>query len=53
MCESHYLGTIVLFNISKDPDIVHRHELLSEDVIDQYPKGGCNEESGAAAWRAN
>jgi hypothetical protein len=40
------LCTVVLFDISKDPDIVHSHELSSEDVVDQYQKDGGNEEAG-------
>ena len=50
---SYYLCTIVLFDVSKNSDIVHSHELSSKDVIDQCPKGGGNEESGAAMWRGN
>ena len=46
--ESYYLGTVVLFDVSKDSDIIHSHELLSEGVIDQYARGeGDNEEGGA------
>ena len=51
--DSYYLCTIVLFDVSKNSDIVHSHELSSKDVIDQCPKGGGNEESGAAMWRGN
>ena len=31
----YYLCTVVLFDISKDSDIVHGDKLLSEGVIDQ------------------
>jgi hypothetical protein len=48
----YYLCTVVLFDISKDSDIVHGHELLSEGAIDQYPEGGGNEESGVVLRRA-
>ena len=30
----YYLCTVVLFDVSKDPDIVNSYELLSGDMID-------------------
>ena len=33
--KSHYLRSVVLFDIPKDSDVVHGHELLSGDVTDQ------------------
>ena len=42
--DSYYLCTIVLFDVSKNSDLIHSRELSSDDMINQCPKGEGNEE---------
>ena len=42
--DSYYLCTIVLFDVSKNSDLIHSCELSSDDMINQCPKGEGNEE---------
>ena len=41
--ESYYLCTVVLFDISKDPDIFNSHELLPVEVADQLVRHNTEE----------
>jgi hypothetical protein len=63
--KSYYLCTIVLFDISKDSDVINSYELLSGGVVDQHVNAdaeeriwiwrvkGTTRESGTAARRQN
>lgn len=41
----YYLCAVVLFDISKDSDIVDSYELLLGDVVDQYLRYKCGEDT--------
>jgi hypothetical protein len=43
----YYLCTVVLFDISKDSDIVNSHELLPGDATDQHARYKHGEEENA------
>ena len=47
--KSHYLRSVVLFDISKDSDVLHSHELTPRDVTDQYQD--TNAEERIREWR--